>query len=72
MSLLLYLDIEKIPIPKEKNLTLRQGGDFIDVYKTFFGNYYGWWIKGILNLSIVGTTATAFTFFLWYLGFTEA
>ena len=32
--------IEKIISPKEKNLALQQGNNFIDVYKTFFDKHY--------------------------------
>ena len=32
--------IEKLPGPKERNLTLYQSNDFINVYKTFFENQY--------------------------------
>ena len=42
--------IEKLPSPNEKNLTLHQGNDFIDVYNTFFDENYGRWIKELLLL----------------------
>ena len=31
--------IEKIPSPKEKNISLHQGGHFIDVYNNSFDNH---------------------------------
>ena len=71
MSLLLYLDIEKIPIPKEKNLTLHQGGDFIDMCKTLFDIHFGPCIEELITLSITGTPETASTFAWWHLGVPE-
>ena len=63
--------IEKLPSPNEKNIALNQGNNFIDVYKTFSDNHYGWWIKELLPISIVGTSETASTFARCYLGVTD-
>ena len=63
--------IEKLPSPNEKNIALHQGNEFIDVYKTFFGNHYGRWIKELLPLPISCTSATASTFVQWYIGVTD-
>ena len=63
--------IEKLPSPNEKNLVLHQGNEFIGVYKTFFDNHYGRWIKELLSLSIECTQVNASTFAQWYLGVTE-
>ena len=42
----------------------------MDLYKTFFDKNYVIWIKGLLPLSITGTSATASNFSRWYLGVT--
>ena len=60
--------IEKLPSTNKKNIALHKGNDFIDVYKTFFYNHYGWYIKELPQLSIEVTPATASTFAWWYLG----
>ena len=63
--------IQKLPSPNGENIALRQGGEFIDVYKTLVDENYELWIKDILMLSILGTPVTAYSFFLFYLGVTE-
>ena len=63
--------IEKLPSPNEKNCTLHQGNDCIDVYKNFFDKQYERCIKELLPLSMSCKPATASTFAQWYLGATE-
>ena len=44
--------IEKLTSPKWINLSIYQGNDFINVYKTLFNKNYAWWMKYVLTLSI--------------------
>ena len=64
-------DIEKLPIPKERNIALYQVNDFVRMYKTFFYNHYARCLKDILPHSIEGTPENTSTFSQWYLGVTD-
>ena len=62
--------IEELPIPKEINLTLYQGNEFINMYNTLFDKNYEWWLKELLPISIEGTPDKASLFSQWYIGVT--
>ena len=63
--------MEKLPIPKERNITLYQGNGFINVYKIFFDNHYTCWLKELLLFSVEVTPDNASSFAWWYLGVTD-
>ena len=63
--------IEKLPIPKEKNIALNQGNEFITMYKNLFEDNSECWLKELLHISISGTPPTASTFARWQLGVTD-
>ena len=57
--------LEKLPIPKEINIALNQGNEFITVYKNLFEDNSECWSKELLNISISGTPPTASNFAWW-------